>query len=135
MSGTPIGYHYPGEFPREAFVQQAIAAHFTALGFQTETGGYSDLVCHSVERGERWVIEAKGQTGAVGLDFRTGLGQVLQAMGDPSYLYGVAVPNTPQFIAQCRKVSEWVRSALRLHWLLVESDGSVTVIKPEESLP
>ena len=30
-------------------------------------------------------------------------------MQDPTALYGLAVPNTPAFVEQCRKVSDWVR--------------------------
>lgn len=32
--------------------------------------------------GRRWLIEAKGQTSGVGLDFRTGLGQLVQGALD-----------------------------------------------------
>ena len=88
MSTNSKRFHKNNEFPNEAFVQQAIEAYFTAEDFQIEQGGYSDLVCCNGEHGHRWIIEAKGQTSAVGLDFRTGLGQLLQAMQDPTALYG-----------------------------------------------
>lgn len=134
MNTNSRRYHKTNEFPNEAFVQQAVEAYFTEQGFQIEQGGYSDLVCRNVKRGQKWIIEAKGQTSAVGLDFRTGLGQLLQAMQDPTALYGLAVPNTPAFVEQCRKVSDWVRLSLRLHWLLIGPDGAVTTIPPDEVL-
>jgi hypothetical protein len=127
-------FHKANEFPNEAFVQQAIEAYFTEQGFQLENEGYSDLVCRDVKRGQKWIIEAKGQTSAIGLDFRTGLGQLLQAMQDSAALYGLAMPNTPAFVEQCRKVSDWVRLSLRLHWLLIGPDRAVRVIPPDEVL-
>lgn len=66
-------FHKANKFPNEAFVQQAIEAYFSKRGFQIENEGYSDLVCYDVKRGQKWIIEAKGPTSAVGLDFRTGL--------------------------------------------------------------
>jgi formylglycine-generating enzyme required for sulfatase activity len=127
-------FHKNNEFPNEAFVQQTLEAYFTAEDFQIEQGSYSDLVCRNGERGQRWIIEAKGQTTAVGLDFRTGLGQLLQAMQDPGAFYGMAVPNTSAYIKQCRKVSDWVRQILRLHWLLIDQDGTVRIIPPDQTL-
>lgn len=134
MTTAPKGFKKPDEFPNEAFVQRAIKAYFAGQGFQFDTDGHSDLVCHSVERGQRWVIEAKGQTSAIGLDVRTGLGQLLHAMHDPTALYGLAVPDTPPFLIQCRPISAWVRQALRLHWLLVRPDGSVRLVGPNDTM-
>lgn len=130
----PEGYHYPDEFPREAFIQSAMTAYFTAQGFRIENGGYIDLVCYHPELRHRWIIEAKGQTSAIGLDFRTCLGQLLQAMNDPEVFYGLAVPDIPAFIFQCEKVSQWVRQALRLHWLLVQPNGAIRIVLPDQTL-
>jgi hypothetical protein len=60
-------FHKVNEFPNEAFVQQAIETYFTEQGFQMENEGYSDLVCRDAKRGQKWIIEAKGQTSALGL--------------------------------------------------------------------
>lgn len=49
-------------------------------------------------------------------------------------LYGFAVPNTPAFVEQCRKVSDRVRQALRLHWLLIDQDGTVRIIPTDQTL-
>lgn len=69
-------------FPNETFVQKALEAHFQSRGFVAVSKGYTDLVVDHPESGERWVIEAKGETEAVGLDFRTGLGQLVQGMDE-----------------------------------------------------
>jgi hypothetical protein len=135
MATISKGYHKSNEFPNEAFIQQAIEAYFTNQGFQIENGSYSDLKCFNAKNGQRWVIEAKGQTGAIGLDFRTGLGQLLQAMNDPSVCYGLAVPNTPNFTFQCKRVSAWVCQAIQLYWILVGADGLVKIIAPNDVLP
>jgi len=65
-------------------VQAAIERYFLGKGFQLESGSsHADLECVHPERGERWVVEAKGQAAAVGVDFHTGLGQILQRMESP----------------------------------------------------
>ncbi|MCI0575046.1 MAG: hypothetical protein L0331_02425, partial [Chloroflexi bacterium] len=64
-------YSRGSEFPHEEFVQRAIESYFSALCFKEEVGGHADLVCANSETGERWLVEAKGLTTQVGLDFRT----------------------------------------------------------------
>ena len=122
------------DFPNEGFVQLAIEAHFRAAGFNLYSEGRVDLLCTHPVTGESWHIEAKGQTTQVGLDFRTGLGQLLQAMRSKDSKCGAAVPDTPQFRAQIDKLSSWVVSALNIHWLLVSQDGAVRIVPPGETL-
>ena len=122
------------DFPHEGFVQLAIESRFAALGFTTVPAGHADFACVSPTTGESWVVEAKGKTLAIGLDFRTGLGQLLQQMNEESTRYGLALPEIPQFIAQCRKVSPWVRSRIGIHWLLVSEDGTVRIVAPDQAL-
>jgi len=121
------------DFPHEGFVQKAIEAHFSTIGFDLESGSHADLVARNKNTGERWLVEAKGVTTSIGLDFRTGLGQLIQRMADPKTTYALAVPREDRFISQCRAVPLWIRQALRLHWLLVNSEGGVQVIPPDES--
>jgi len=121
-----------GAFPHEGFVQAAIERHFAVLGFIVETDSYADLVCCHPTTGIRWLIEAKGATSSIGLDFRTGLGQVGQRMNDPTVNYGLALPKDERFLSQCRTVSRRVREALRLHWLVVDPDGSITILAPDQ---
>jgi hypothetical protein len=115
------------EWPHEGFVQAALEAYFSSLGFAIEHHKTIDLVCSHPITGEKWSIEAKGKTTAIGLDFRTGLGQLLQGMKQRSHNYGIAVPDIPEFRRQIQAVPSWVAAALAIHWLLVQSDGSVTV--------
>jgi len=118
------------EFPHEGFVQLSIEAHFRAAGFDLINDGQVDLLCTHPTSGEAWHIEAKGLTTQVGLDFRTGLGQLVQGMRSETSKYGAAVPDTPAFRAQIAKLSPWVVSALHIHWLLVSPDGSVHIVAP-----
>jgi hypothetical protein len=132
MTTADTGHRYSAEFPREAFVQQAIERHFAPPDYVAEQVKHIDLVRRHLKAGKRWLIEAKGQTSDVGLDFRTCLGQIVQAMYDRDARYGIAVPDTRQYRAQCRAVSDWVRRTLGLYWLLVAAHGSVRIIAPTE---
>lgn len=122
------------EFPHEGFVQSAIEVHFSSLGFALDTNTLVDLSCAHSLTGERWVIEAKGVTSDVGLDFRTGLGQLVQRMSDASTKYGIAIPEEQRFLKQCGSVSTWVRQQLGLYWIVVSRDGTVRMIAPTEQL-
>lgn len=121
-------------FPHEGFVQQALEQYFASLGFAAYVEGDADFACTHSDTGERWLIEAKGVTSSIGVDFNTGLGQILKRMTNESTNYGIAVPDTPQFVYQCRLIHSWVRKALHLHWLLIAADGSVRQINPETQL-
>lgn len=118
-------------FPSEGFVQQAIEAYFTHLGYSLHTDTDVDLICTASDGRASWHIEAKGKTQQVGLDFRTCLGQLLQRMHLPHAKHGVAVPDIDVYHRQIAKVSPWVIAALGLHWLLVDAAGSVTIIVPD----
>ena len=122
-------------YPNEGFVQSALQGHFEGLGFKQGKLGHIDYVGVHPVSGERWVIEAKGETSDVGLDFRTGLGQIVQSMANAPATFGLAVPHTQKFLNQCSKVAPWVREALQLHWLLVDAAGGITVVAPREPLP
>ena len=82
-----------------------------------------------------WLVEAKGETADIGLDFRIGLGQLLVQMREPSAFYGIAVPATKKFSTRLKKVLNRVRELLGLQWLLVDKVGKVTCVEPSESLP
>lgn len=127
-SGRP--YKRGIEFPHEGFVQHAIEAHFVTAGFEILRGGTVDLRCVHPETGESWHVEAKGVTTQIGLDFRAGLGQLVQGMRDREHRYGVAMPDTPAFRAQAERISDWVLAALRVHLLYVESSGQVKIVIP-----
>ena len=122
------------EFPNEGFVQKAIEGEFRSRGFKETPKGHIDLCCQHPQTSERWIIEAKGKTSEVGLDFRTGIGQLVQRMDEPSTRFGIAVPDIDQFRYQLRQVRGWVREALGIHWILISKDGRVTIVTTEQKL-
>jgi hypothetical protein len=117
-------------FPREGFVQRAIETHFASATVQRL--GFADLACTD-SAGRRWLVEAKGETADVGLDFRTGLGQLVQGAPSAEWILALAMPDTAKFAYQRARTPNWVRRALGLHWLIVGEDGSVTIEAPGES--
>ena len=121
----------PNGFPSEKFVLQRIKDHFEAHGCHCHEQQPVDLIC-VCPSDERWHIEAKGVTAQIGLDFRTGLGQLVQRMRCAETRYGLAFPRTDRFLKQCRQVAPWVRQRLNLHWLIVSEDGTVTILAPQE---
>ena len=115
-------------------MQAALERYFGELGFEVDVEGDADLICAHSGSNQRWLVEAKGVTSQIGLDFRTALGQLVQRMSDASVSYGIGLPVSDQFLAQCRKVSPWLRTQLQLHWFLVNEDGSVKRVDPGEEI-
>ena len=123
------------DFPNEGFVQKAIEAYFTEQGFTLLDEGYTDLACVRPQTGERWVVEAKGHSKALNVDFNTCLGQLLKRMhDDESGRFGLALPDIPQYHRQIGLISRRVRHALNLHWILVAEDGRVVLYAPGDEL-
>jgi hypothetical protein len=116
------------EFPREGFVQAALEADFASCE-QIESRTV-DFVCFDPEAGIRWIIEAKGETSSTGLDFRTGLGQIMTAMSDQKANYALAMPDTPRFERLRSQIAPWVRQHLNLYWLIVTPSGEVEAEAP-----
>lgn len=114
------------KFPNEGFVQSAIEKFFEAQGFTRLEVKHVDLVCVNTSN-EKWVIEAKGDSSSVGVDFNTGLGQILKRMDEPNCKYAMAVPNIPKYINQLNKVPMRVRKLLGLNWIIVSEDGTVSI--------
>ncbi len=124
------GYKKSSDYPNEFFIQKAIEQYFERFGYIKQKVAYSDYVGINPSTNEKWVVEAKGETAAIGLDFRTCLGQVVQRIEESSTNYGVAVPYLKTYINQCNQVKSWVREVLNLHWIFVKEDGSIVIIKP-----
>jgi hypothetical protein len=121
------------EFPNEGFVQQAIEGYFQGKGYTLLAEGYTDLACVDHKTGDRWVVEAKGHSASVGVDFNTCLGQLLKRMDDAEVAhFGLAVPKTAQYERQIGTLSRRVRKALDLHWLLVDQEGVVEIRGPAD---
>ena len=93
-----------------------------------------DLVCTD-PTGEYRLIEAKGSsenTAIFGNVFYECTGQIMQRMQDRQAKYGMAFPADLRFVRQDRKIAQWVRSLLHLHYLFVNEDESVSIIAPED---
>ena len=116
-------------FPNEGFIQKSIETYFKEYGYTLLNVDLVDLACQKCS--EKWFIEAKGHTQGIGVDFNTGLGQILKHMSDPACKYGIAVPKTDKFLFQINKVPKRVCSILNLHWILVDEDGHLEFITPE----
>ena len=126
----PCDYIGKPDFPYETFVEKAVKQHLVDDGFEIIPHRFIDVI--AVKDNVAWHIEAKGKTSASGLDFRTGIGQLLQRMADPMYQYGIAIPNTAQFQRQAAAFAPWVLAKLKLHWIWVSENGSVTFDYPPQ---
>lgn len=102
-----MGRHYRrgDQFPHEGFVRVAIERHFAKAGYLLDTSTHVDLLCTHPVSGDAWHIEAKGKTTAIGLDFRTCLGQLLQRMCQQHVIHRIALPDLPQQRTQTEQVS------------------------------
>lgn len=122
-------------FPAEDAVEDTVRAWLSAKGCTFKRRDYVDVVAREPDGGLLWVVEAKGETSDPGLDFRTCLGQILTAMRDDGATYAVAVPATKSYRRLCAGISEYVRRAIGLNWLLVSSSGGVWLVAPDAALP
>jgi hypothetical protein len=88
----------------EALVVTHLAAYLRAEGYEVSEqaqvhNGTADLL--ATRGGETWLIEVKGEdTGgytSAEMALQMGFGQLLSRMAEPSWLYGLALPDTPDF--------------------------------------
>lgn len=122
------GYKLPHEFPNESFIQEQLEEYFIQLGYFVIPEKPIDLKCVHRANNETWIIEVKGITTQIGLDFKTCLGQLLMRMDNPEYKYAIAMPDIISYHQQINKVPKAVLKQLNLHWLLISQDGMVTLI-------
>lgn len=121
-------FKHPNVYPNEAFVQQSVEKYFFDSGFVATKAKHIDLLC---SKGDIvWQIEAKGHTKSIDVDFHTLLGQILRRMDDPNKQYGIALPDTPQLKVRATSIAPWVLSILKLHWIWISVDGTVTLQYP-----
>jgi hypothetical protein len=130
MNSGTSQYRRTGEFPEECFIQECIDEYFNERGFSRIDANCVDYVCEHPDSGDRWHIEAHGASAAIGLDFRLGLGQIIRGISSRTTKYALALPDMPQFRNQIRNVEPWVCRSLNLHWLLVNNEGTVTILEP-----
>lgn len=122
------------EYPREGFVQEAIERYFNQRGYIEKPRDHVDWVCKHPESGDLWIIEAKGETTSTGSDFRTCLGQLVQAMNETNAKYGIAIPATQKYYKQLLNVKSWVRKTLNLHWILINKSGQINILDPDTEI-
>ncbi len=122
----------PPEFPNEAFVQKAIEQYFTANGYEIDGAGQIDL--KAWKNKEDWVIEAKGITKAIRVDFNTCMGQLIGHIDNENTKYAIALPRTEEYIYQCKNLPDFIRRRLGLHIIFVDGSGKVNITYPGESI-
>lgn len=105
-------------FPNEAFVQAALEKYFLRLGYEVESDGQVDLIATNGHT--RWVVEAKGLTSQVGLDFNTCIGQIVKSMYCEDTNYAIAFPNHVKYEFQCSKIPNIFRMRNNLYLLIVD---------------
>lgn len=131
---TNLAFKRGTDFPNEGFVDAAVHRWAVSLGCSglVRAEGYGrqpDLVAVRAN-GRRLVIEAKGRTTSIGVDFNTGLGQLLKHMDAEPADYAIAVPDIPAFHTQLALVPDRVRRLLRMSWLIVDAKGQVREVPP-----
>ena len=119
-------------FPHEAFVQEAIERFFNQSGYKIKTKEQIDLIADKDD--EHWVIEAKGLTSSVGTDFNTCIGQLVKSMSTNQNNYAIAIPKLEKYKYQCKLLPDYFRRLAKLHIILVDEEGNVSTIFPEEDL-
>lgn len=119
-------------FPYEAFVQSAIKKYFELQGYVVDNEGQVDLI--AVKGTDRWVVEAKGVSEAIGTDFNTCLGQLMKSMTSNEIKYAIAIPKHAKYKRQCLLLSSYFRELVQLHILVVGDNGDVEIIKPSMAI-
>lgn len=119
-------------FPNEAFVQVALEKYFSKLGYEVKSDGQVDIEAY--KGNEKWIVEAKGLTSAVGLDFNTCIGQIVKSMDCETTNYAMAFPDHPKYELQCSKIPKIFRERNNLYFLIVDEMGSVKVVEPTENI-
>lgn len=119
---------------KEEFVQKTLELYFTDMGYEcTHEKQGIDLIATHSEKGV-WKIEAKGETTSPRVDFCTCVGQLIGRIDDPSYKYGIALPETQQYIRQVKYLTLYVRERLNIHILFVSENEDIRIIPPNHVL-
>jgi len=114
----------------EPQVIEAVKTYFAQRGFNETPEPPADLVFSNTQ-GQKWRVEAKGDTRNKTIDFNTGMGQLLKQMKNCGSEYGLALPDIRAYRTQARKISMWVRRQLHLHFLFVTNEGDIEDVAPE----
>jgi len=80
------------------------------------------------------MIQVKGKTKAIGVDFNTCLGQIIKNMTNPDHKHAIAFPDINEYWEQVRKIPFWVRKKLNLYVIFVNEFEDVRLIHPNEEV-
>lgn len=119
-------------YPNEAFIQESIEKHFRISGYEIQEDGQIDLIAENDN--EKWVIEAKGLTSQITVDFNTCIGQLAKSMQSNTCNYALALPSIEKFKTQCMKLPDYYRERNNLYIIVVNEKQEVNIIKPTESI-
>ncbi len=119
-------------YPNEAFIQEAIENCFFNEGFAIEKDGQIDLVAEKDD--EKWIVEAKGMTSQITVDFNTCIGQLVKSMSSPTWKYAIAIPCEDKYKVQCVKLPEYFRRSNNLHIIIVDENAHIKIIMPTEDI-
>ncbi len=119
-------------YPNEAYIQEAIENFFTQEGFIIDAEGQIDLIAEKND--DKWIIEAKGMTSQITVDFNTCIGQLAKSMKSDSYNYGIALPYEDKYKKQCLKLPKYFREKNNLSIIVVNEKQEVIIIGPAESI-
>ena len=119
-------------FPNEAFIQVALEKYFLKLGYEIKSDGQVDIL--AFKENEKWIVEAKGLTSAVGLDFNTCIGQIVKSMDCETTNYAIAIPEHAKYIIQCSKIPSAFRERNNLYFLFVDEKENIRVVEPKASI-
>lgn len=118
------------EYPNEAFIQEAIENYFSNKGFVIEKDGQIDLIAKKND--EKWIVEAKGITSQITVDFNTCIGQLVKSMASPAWNYAIAIPCEDKYKVQCVKLPEYFRKNNNLYFIIVNENGQIKIIMPTD---
>ena len=125
---------------READVLYHLVAHLCQqdFGIEQQASVQSGRVDILARRGDDvLLIEAKGEDKggytSAEMNLQMGFGQVLSRMNEPSWHYGLALPNTPDFRRALSKYAGGF-GIEKLGWafFLVNADGKVNTYDPTD---
>ena len=119
-------------YPNEAFIQEAIENYFSSEGFMIEKDGQIDLVAEKND--EKWIVEAKGMTSQITVDFNTCLGQLVKSMESSAWNYAIAIPCEDKYKVQCMKLPDYSRKNNNLYIIIVNENAQIKVIMPTNNV-
>jgi len=121
-------YKKDNKYPNEAFIQEAIENYFSNEGFVIEKDGQIDLIAEKSD--EKWIVEAKGMTSQITVDFNSCLGQLVKSMVSPVWNYAIAIPYEDKYKVQCMKLPKYFRNNNNLHIIVVSENAQIKIIMP-----